>query len=175
MIAPKQFIIEKEGKLELNEEVLKLIENSKNPNFLLFYGITRRGKSTTLNQIIRGNYETWKFKNKKPFYALDSIESITKGCDIFGPIKASVLIKRHLLNIELEEDFDVFFCDTEGFSSLDGILKQTISGILTLLQLCTISVSISPRVCINDDLKELCSQIQISRIIKNINNNLSSP
>ena len=175
MIAPKQFIIEKEGKLELNEEVLKLIENSKNPNFLLFYGITRRGKSTTLNQIIRGNYETWKFKNKKIFYALDSIESITKGCDIFGPIKASVLIKRHLLNIELEEDFDVFFCDTEGFSSLDGILKQTISGILTLLQLCTISVSISPRVCINDDLKELCSQIQISRIIKNINNNLSSP
>lgn len=169
------FIIEKKGKIELNEEVLKIIENSSNPNLILFYGITRRGKSTTLNQLIRGNHETWKFKNKKPFYSLDSIESITKGCDIFGPIKASILIQRHLLDMKIEEDFDVFFCDTEGFNSLDGINKKAISGILTLLQICTISVSISPRVCINDDLKELCSQIQLSRFIKKINNSLPSP
>ena len=175
MLTHIPFIIEQKGKIELNEEVLKLIENSTNPNLILFYGITRRGKSTTLNQLIRGNHETWKFKNQKPFYSLDSIESITKGCDIFGPIKASILIQRHLLDMKIEEDFDVFFCDTEGFNSLDGINKRAISGILTLLQICTISVSISPRVCINDDLKELCSQIQISRFIKKINNSLPSP
>ena len=175
MQSPMKFILEKNGILELNEEVLNLIENSKNPNFLLFYGQTRKGKSTTLNQLIRGNHETWKFKNKKPFYALDSLKSITKGCEIFGPVKASSLIKNHLLTIDLEEDFDVFFCDTEGISSLDGIDKKAISGILVLLQLCTIAVNICHRVCINEDLKELCSQIQISRIIKNINNNLSSP
>ena len=175
MQSPMKFILEKNGILELNEEVLNLIENSKNPNFLLFYGQTRKGKSTTLNQLIRGNHETWKFKNKKPFYALDSLKSITKGCDIFGPVKASSLIKNHLLTIDLEEDFDIFFCDTEGISSLDGIDKKAISGILVLLQLCTIAVNICHRVCINEDLKELCSQIQISRIIKNINNNLSSP
>ena len=175
MLAHIPFIIEKNGKMELNEEFLKLIENSTNPNLLLFYGITRRGKSTTLNQLIRGNHETWKFKNRKPFYCIDSIESITKGCDIFGPVKASLLIKRHLLDMKIEEDFDVFFCDTEGFNSLDGINKKSIPGILTLLQLCTISVSISSRVCNNDDIKELCSQIQISRFIKKMNNNLPSP
>ena len=169
------FIIEKEGRIELNEEVLELIENSTNPNLLLFYGKTRRGKSTTLNQLIRGNHETWKFKNKKPFYAFDSIESITKGCDIFGPVKASILVKRHMLDINIEEDFDVFFCDTEGFSSLDGISSKLISGILTLLQLCTISVSISSRLFNNEDLKELFSQIQISRFMKKINNSLPSP
>ena len=169
------FIIEKEGKIELNEEVLNLIENSTNPNLLLFYGKTRRGKSTTLNQLIRGNHETWKFKNQKPFYALDSIESITKGCDIFGPVKASLLVKRHLLDINIDEDFDVFFCDTEGFNSLDGINSKPIPGILTLLQLCTISVSISSRLINNEDLKELFSQIQISRYIKKINNSLPSP
>ena len=175
MQSPLKFIFEKNGILELNEEVLNLIENSKNPNLLLFYGVTRRGKSTTLNQLIRGNHETWKFKNKKPFKALDSLQSITKGCEIYGPVKASDLIKRHLLTINLEEDFDVFFCDTEGFSSLDGINKKTIAGILVLLQLCTISVNICHRVCLNDDLKELYSQIQISKIIKNINNKLPSP
>ena len=169
------FIIVKKGKIQLNEEVLKLIENSTNPNLILFYGVTRRGKSTTLNQLIRGNHETWKFKNQRPFYSLDSIESVTKGCDIFGPIRASILIQRHLLDMKIEEDFDVFFCDTEGFNSLDGISKESIPGILTLLQLCTISVSISPRLCINDDLKELCSQIQISRFIKQMNNSLPSP
>ena len=168
-------ILEKEGEIELNENVLKLIENSTNPNLILFYGMTKRGKSTTLNQLIRGNHETWKFKNKKPFFAHDSIESITKGCDIFGPIKASILIKRHLLNINLEEDFDVFFCDTEGFNSLDGINTKLISGILTIFQLCTISVSISSQLCNNEDLKDLYSQIQISRYIKNINNSLPCP
>ena len=168
-------ILEKEGEIELNENVLKLIENSTNPNLILFYGMTKRGKSTTLNQLIRGNHETWKFKNKKPFFAHDSIESITKGCDIFGPIKASILIKRHLLNINLEEDFDVFFCDTEGFNSLDGINTKLISGILTIFQLCTISISISSQLCNNEDLKDLYSQIQISRYIKNINNSLPCP
>ena len=175
MASPMKFIFEKNGVLILNEEVLNLISNSKDPNFLLFFGITRRGKSTTLNQLIRGNHETWKFKNKKPFNASDSLESITKGCDIYGPVKASNLIKRHSLAIDLKEDFDVFFCDTEGLSSLDGINKQSISGILVLLQICTISVNICHRVCINDDLKELISQIKISTLIKNINSNLPSP
>ena len=73
------------------------------------------------------------------------------------------------------EDFDVFFCDTEGFNSLDGINSKPIPGILTLLQLCTISVSISSRLINNEDLKELFSQIQISRYIKKINNSLPSP
>ena len=58
MTSPKQFILEKDKDLKLNKEVLNLTENSKNPNFLLFYGVTRRGKSTTLNKIIRGNHET---------------------------------------------------------------------------------------------------------------------
>ena len=175
MNSPLPFIIENNGSLEINGEVLKIIENSTNPNFLLFYGVTRRGKSTTLNQLIRGNHETWKYINKKPFLSKNTQESITKGCDIFGPIKASILLKRHNINMELKEDFDVFFCDTEGIASLDGIAKKTICGILTLLQLCTISISIAHRFCSTDDIKEICSQIQISRILKKMNNNLSSP
>ena len=46
MQKPLPFIIQKNGKLELNEEVLKIIENSDNPRLLLFYGATRMGKST---------------------------------------------------------------------------------------------------------------------------------
>ena len=171
MIKPLPFIIEKNGKLELNQEVMEIIKKSVNPKLIVFYGKTRLGKSTTLNQLIRGNYQTWKFINKKPFDTSDTLDSMTKGCNIFGPIKISEILKRHegLQNKKLKEDYDVFFCDTEGISSLDGIQKQTIPGILTLLQICTISVFMINRNCSSDDLKEICSQIQISKIINKKN------
>ena len=98
MNAPLSFIIEnKENKLELNQEVLEIIEKSENPQFFLFYGKTRLGKSTTLNQLIKGNLESRKFRNTKPFKSNDTLDSVTKGCNIYGPIKASELIKKHSL------------------------------------------------------------------------------
>ena len=160
------FIVEQNEKLELNEEVLNNIKNSKNPRFILFYGDTRIGKSTTLNQLIRENKKTLKFVNSSPFKSLDSAKSITKGCNIYGPIKASELKDRHNLSINLKEDFDVFFCDTEGIASLDGIETKSIPGILTLLQISTISVYITHNTINSNHVKDICSQIQLSKIIK---------
>ena len=167
MEKPLSFIIEKNGKLELNQEVMDIIKESDNPKFISFYGKTRLGKSTTLNQLIRGNNQTWKFINKKPFQSSNSCDSITKGCDIFGPIKISEIYKKHegLKNIEIKEDFDVFFCDTEGIESLDGIQRKTIPGILSLLQICTISVFMVYKHCTENDFKEICSQIHLSKIL----------
>ncbi len=84
MEKPLPFIIEKQGELEINEDVLKIIEKSYNPRLLLFYGTTRQGKSTTLNQIIRGNIDTWTFINKSPFLSKTSQKSLTMGCDIWS-------------------------------------------------------------------------------------------
>jgi GTPase Era involved in 16S rRNA processing len=143
-----------------------MISNSINPRFILFYGKTRLGKSTTLNKLIKGNLDSWKFINKKPFNSTDSINSVTKGCDIFGPIKIKELIKRHnIKDLLIEEDFDVFFCDTEGIESLDSIQKTTITGILTLLQVCNISVFMIHKFCSGNDFKEIYSQIQLSKIL----------
>ena len=171
MQAPSQFIIRNnENELQLNEQVLEIIKNSTNPQFFLFYGKTRTGKSTTLNQLIRGNLETRKYKNKKPFESLDSLDSVTKGCQIYGPVKASELMKKHKIKNKKKnfEDFDVFFCDTEGISSLDGIQKESIPGILTLLQISTMSVFMVQKNCDVNNLKEICSQIQMSRCLKQI-------
>ena len=169
MNSPFQLVIKNnKNELQLNEQVLDIIEKSTNPEFYLFYGKTRLGKSTTLNQLIRGNQETWKYKNKKPFDALDTLNSITKGCNIYGPIKASELLKRHGIKKKIK-DFDVFFCDTEGIASLDGMQKETIPGILTLLQISTISVFMVQKNCDINNLNEICSQIQISRCLKQIN------
>ena len=169
MNSPKSFIVEnKEHQLELNKEVLDIIENSVNPQFFLFYGKTRLGKSTTLNQLIKGNLDSRKFKNSKPFKSTNTLHSITKGCNIYGPIKASELMKRHNIKQNIKKDCDVFFCDTEGISSLDGIKKETIPGILTLLQISTISVFMVHQNCSSDDLKEITSQIQLSRCLKQI-------
>ena len=169
MDSPKSFIVEnKEHKLELNKEVLDIIEHSVNPQFYLFYGKTRLGKSTTLNQLIKGNSDSRKFRNSKPFKSNDTLDSVTKGCNIFGPIKASELVKRHNITKKIKKDYDVFFCDTEGISSLDGIKKETIPGILTLLQISTISVFMVHKNCSVDDVKEITSQIQLSRCLKQI-------
>ena len=172
MKKPLPFILDNNGKLELNQEVMNEIKKSNNPRFILFYGKTRLGKSTTLNQLIRGNIKTWKYINQKPFNSNNTLNSITKGCDIFGPIKISEIFKNHegLKNKEVKEDFDVFFCDTESISSLNGIQKKTISGILTLLQICAISVFMVNRNFTLYDFNEICSQMQLAKII-----NLASP
>ena len=161
------FVLEKNGKIELNDEVLDKIKNSKNPRFILSYGDTRKGKSTTLNQLIRDNKKSLKFINSFPFKSSNSPYSITKGCDIYGPIKASELLNRHNLNINLDNDFDVFFCDTEGLSSLDGIEIKSIPGILTLLEISTISISMAHNIINSNDVKNICSQIQLSNLIEN--------
>ena len=170
MQAPSQFIIRNnENKLQLNEEVLEIIKKSTNPQFFLFYGKTRTGKSTTLNQLIRGNQETRKYKNKQPFNAYDSLDSVTKGCQIYGPVKASEIMEKHKIKKKKNfEEFDIFFCDTEGISSLDGIQKESIPGILTLLQISTMSVFMVQKNCDVNNLKEICSQIQMSRCLKQI-------
>ncbi len=105
--------------------------------------------------------------NSFPFKSKNSLNSITKGCDIYGPIKASELINRHDLNFDLNNDFDVFFCDTEGLSSLDGIERKSIPGILTLLEICTISVSITHHTINSNHVKNICSHIQLSKLIEN--------
>jgi hypothetical protein len=117
--------------------------------------------------LIRDNKKSLKFINSFPFKSSNSPYSITKGCDIYGPIKASELLNRHDLNINLDNDFDVFFCDTEGLSSLDGIEIKSIPGILTLLEISTISISMAHNIINSNDVKNICSQIQLSNLIEN--------
>ena len=112
MQEPISFVIKKEDKLIINEEVLKIIEKSENPRFLLFYGSTKQGKSTTLNQIIRGNLKTWTYINKSPFKSRTNQNII----DFFGPIKCSEILKRHESKRNLKKDFDIFFCIQKIYS-----------------------------------------------------------
>ena len=175
MERPLSFVIEKNNELELNEEILKVIQKSNNPRLLLFYGSTRQGKSTTLNQIIRGNIETWKYINKSPFPAQTSQKSLTVGCDIYGPIKCSEIIRRHKLDKNIKEDFDIFFCDTEGLFSLNGQSRTLIPGILTLLQICTFSVIMINTVPDTNTIDQLLSEIQFSKILQQINKEIESP
>ena len=175
MKEPLPFVIEKNNELILNEEVLKIIEQSENPRLLLFYGATRQGKSTTLNQIIRGNINSWSYINKSPFKSQTSQNSVTEGCDIYGPIKCSELLNRHQLKIKLKSESDIFFCDTEGLFSLNGQSKTLIPGILTLLQICTFSVIMINNVPDINTVTQITSEIQFSKILQQINSELKSP
>ena len=175
MEKPLPFLIEINGQLNLNEGVIKLIEKSLNPQLLLFYGTTRQGKSTTLNQIIKGSIGTLKFINRSPFPTQTSQNSLTVGCDIYGPIRCSEIARRHRLNINLNEDFDIFFCDTEGLFSLNGQSRVLIPGILTLLQVCTFSVIMINSVPDTNNIKQISAEIQFSKILQQMNGELLSP
>ena len=168
MKTPLPFIQEIEGKLVLNEEVMSIIKNSNNPKFISFYGSTRGGKSTTLNQLIHSNIESWSYIRKDPFKTGSSVNSVTSGCDIYGPIKFSELKKKHPLSkidSNIKEDFDVFFCDTEGIASLNNFNKASIPGILIILQICTISIFMVDKNCKEPDFKEIVSLMQFSKIL----------
>ena len=174
MNKPLPFIIKNNGKLELNENVLNIISKSVNPKLLLFYGATRLGKRTTLNQIIRGNIDTWKYINRKPFKTQTSQESVTEGCDIYGPIKCSEIKRRHNINLDIKEDFDIFFCDTEGLYSLKGQSRSFIPGILTLLQVSTLSVIMTNQSVNENTVSQLAAEIQFSKILQQINKDLQA-
>ena len=175
MEKPLPFIIIRDGKLELNEVVIDIISKSHNPRLLLFYGATRMGKSTTLNQIIRGNVESWKYLNKEPFKTQTNQSSLTEGCDIFGPIKCSEIKRRHNINLEIKEDFDIFFCDTEGLYSLKGQTRSFIPGILTLLQVSSLSVIMTNQAVNENTASQLAAEIQFSKILQKLNRDLQSP
>ena len=175
MDKPLPFLIERNGNLDLNDEVIKILEKSINPRLLLFYGQTRQGKSTTLNQLIRGNVETWKYTNKSPFLSQTSQQSLTIGCDIYGPIKSSEINRRHQINRKIKEDLDIFFCDTEGLFSLNGQSSTLIPGILTLLQVCTFSVIMINNVADTNTVDQIASEIQFTKILQQINKDIKSP
>ena len=175
MDKPLPFLIERNGNLDLNDEVIKILEKSINPRLLLFYGQTRQGKSTTLNQLIRGNVETWKYTNKSPFLSQTSQQSLTIGCDIYGPIKSSEINRRHQINRKIKEDFDIFFCDTEGLFSLNGQSSTLIPGILPLLQVCTFSVIMINNVADTNTVDQIASEIQFTKILQQINKDIKSP
>ena len=81
------FLREKNGILELNEKLLEIIKQSYNPWLLLIYGKARQGKSTTLNHLIRGNKNTWTYKNSSPFDSKTRQESVAIEYYGYGPIK----------------------------------------------------------------------------------------
>ena len=179
---PLPFVILENDKVKLNEEVLEKIKMAKNPRLLLFYGTSRQGKSTTLNQLIKGNNDTWKFINKSPFLSRTSEERVTEGCDIFGPIRFNELVRRHNIGSDLhdkikkeEEDFDIFFCDTEGLYSIQFTSKLLIPGVLTLLQVCTLSVIMISNVPNAKDLEQISSEFRLGKFLQLLNPDLKSP
>ena len=137
----------------------------------MFYGSTKQGKSTTLNQIIRGNLKTWTYINKSPFKSRTNQNII----DFFGPIKCSEILKRHESKRNLKKDFDIFFCITEDLFSLNEQSKYLIPGILTLMQICTVSVIMINTVPDQNKITQIGSEIQISKILQQINPELKSP
>ena len=168
MKKPLPLIVKQNGKLVLNEEVLSIIQSANNPAFISLLGSTRIGKSTTLNQLIASDTESSSYIREEPFKTSNSIASVTSGCDIYGPIKCSDLVKKHkayLSFINSKEDFDIFFCDTEGIGTLNEIHKSVIPGILIILQICTLSVFMVQTKCDEQNLKVIASLMQFAKIL----------
>lgn len=137
-------ILDQNNNLIINPSVRHKIVKCSYPIFLVCDGTTRFGKSTTLNQIIRGYNATPRgFTYDKPFKRGGDTNSITKGVDIWGPIKLSELLKKNGIDPPNSNvDPDVFLVDTEGFDSQNGS-SDSFPAVFAIQQISTLCVTFS--------------------------------
>ena len=132
----------------INEQFINFLNESHNPHIIIVYGKPRMGKSTLLNQLLRGFDENNNQKDNEYFSLNRPFEVrageanfTTEGCNIFGKIKLSELLKKNCFNyFNNMDDADLFIVDTEGLNSLGGNTPACTSAILTLLQVSTIKL-----------------------------------
>ena len=159
----------------INQDFINKIRQSHNPHIIIIYGNPRIGKSTLLNQLLRGFKDNYKYQDNeyfnldKPFkIGPNEFEYITKGCNIFGSIKLSKVLENNCCyNLNYKEDADLFIADSEGIGALDNT-SGFISGILTLLQVSTIKIYCTNGIT-SENLKETEKLINISEIINRNN------
>ena len=128
---------------ELSEEFKETLFECSNPQFVCIYGHARIGKSTKMNQIINGILIDDYFELNKPFETGDdNSKTVTSGCNVYGPVKLDELAQRNGINGNNYKKCELFFVDSEGLNALDGKnTKNCVCGILSLMQLCTITLS----------------------------------
>ena len=161
----------------INQDFINKIRQSHNPHIIIIYGNPRIGKSTLLNQLLRGFKDNYKYQDNeyfnldKPFkIGPNQSEYITKGCNIIGSIKLSKLLKKNCCsNLNIYEDADLFIADSEGLGALNKNTSGFISGILTLLQVSTIKIFYTDGI-ITGNLRDAEKLINISEIIRENNN-----
>ena len=153
----------------ISEQFEEVIKKCKHPHIICIYGDSRTGKSTKMNQIINGTISENYFKLNGPFKPLREIHtSMTKGCDLYGPIKVEDIAKKN--NIDINEcdkdiiDNELFFVDTEGLKSIDNTTKSCISGILTILQVSSIKILYTPFLD-NEKFEDIVKNSKLSNIL----------
>ena len=136
-------VIQRLNSYALNEEALYAIGNATNPHIITFFGQNRIGKSTLQNNIIKGCIDGMRFVCEDPFEAKDTVEIVTTGCNLYGPIKLSELARRNMIEIETSGDPDIFLCDTEGLEALSGLSKNFLTPFLTILNASSVVVPVA--------------------------------
>jgi DNA polymerase III delta prime subunit/outer membrane murein-binding lipoprotein Lpp len=160
------FVILEDNELHLNEKVLQSIRASTNPHIILFSGPTRTGKSTTMNNILHGCSQGKYYQPKERIFdSAESARSVTRGCNVYGPIKLSALLNKNDLVLE-ENDSDLFFIDSEGFNSLNGLSPLFYPSVLTLLQVCTSSINFSRGIPTSEELNSISMLREVSEYMK---------
>ena len=156
----------------LSDQFISKLSQSNNSHIICFYGDSKLGKSTKLNQIINGISSNDYYSLQEPF------KTHTKGCDIYGPIKVKDLIDRNEIDInELGlEQFDsnilndeLFFVDTEGLKSIDAADRINNIGILSILQIASVNILYTPFLD-KENFEETAIKCKLSNIFKLFDN-----
>ena len=172
-IKPKFFSLFKDdNNIEkgISDNLTKIFKTSKFPHIICIYGDARLGKSTKMNQIIKGVKSKEYFKLSDPFKTRIEIHTTeTKGCNFYGPIKVKDFAQINDLDInEFNKNIlndDLFFVDTEGLKSIDPTTKAFVAGILTILQIASIKILYIP-ILNNEKLDEIAKNTKLSNILK---------
>ena len=153
----------------ISEQFLEVIKKCKHPHIICIYGDSRTGKSTKMNQIINGTISKNYFELNGPFKPFREIHTtMTKGCDLYGPITVEEIAKKNNLDInECNKDIidnELFFVDTEGLKSIDKTTKTCISGILTILQVASVKILYIPFLN-NEKFEDIVKNSKLSNVL----------
>ena len=157
----------------LSEKFISILSKSTNPHFICIYGDSSLGKSSKLNQVIKGINSDNYFFLEEPFKTKSEIcTTQTIGCGIYGPVKVKDLIEKNSIDINTLKEFDknildddLFFVDTEGLKSINQPARTFIISILAILQISSIKISYMP-ILDKDKLEEIKKISGLSNLLK---------
>ena len=157
---------------QFTEQFKNSLNNSFNPKIFIVVGKTREGKSTLMNHILldKSLGIPQNLRISSPFRARGGEDAITKEFLFYGPIKASEFCRRNNLAFN-EEDYDLFFIDTEGSGNLYQMSRNLYHGIFSLESITTCILFISKGIIDQEGILYISRHIQTSKLFNSTSDN----
>jgi hypothetical protein len=136
----------------LTKELVDALNASTNPFLILFFGNSRAGKSTRINQVV-----TKRILPTGPLRALAGFRPVTHGFQAIGPLSFEHLFQTHGISLPTVLSIDLFLVDCEGMNSLEQSSPGLKKAIFSLIQISNLHVLVRGDPVSYANLNSICA------------------